>query len=67
MTYPASSPMGHSHQCEESNAENEVGAPPPLHQYNYDNGSWTPMINQEDARPKYTYPRPREDETSTII
>ena len=61
--YPTrSASMHHSHQYQKIHADYETDATRACHQYNYDVGSWTPMYNQEEARIKYTYPRPREDQ-----
>jgi len=61
--YPTrSASMHHPHQNQERHADNETDATLAYHQYNYDVGSWTPTYNREEARIKYTYPRPREDQ-----
>ncbi len=57
-----SASMHHPHQYQESHADNETDATLACHQYNYDVGSWTPKYDHEEARIKYTYPRPREDQ-----
>ena len=54
--------MHHSHDYQESHANNEADATPVCHQYNYDVGSWTPMHNHKEGCIKYTYPRPRQDQ-----